>query len=237
MFFKTDLDEDKSPALSKAQIPGHLGSLWNPTFLLYPELWMERKMLHFLNQNLVKWGFSCSVKVLALFQVSAFPKLNSPGVIQVGGYLSSPRFQQHLSSWDLEWKGTKLWNKYQRSCPDPGLFAVKAHPEIFVDVQHGGDKGSNWLALRDPFCSIGFCLISKGILLGNVISLSFGGLNAIPGGAGLKGMSARGLENRARIKKWVNNERKLGEPLSPIKGKRQMKSDTLYANKSCQKCW
>lgn len=215
-------------------------------------------MLNFLKQNLVKWGFTCSVKVHALFQMSAFSKLNSlsfraifhhPLSTQWGqtrcphdavestcsllkgkglgepwwkliSYLSAfylfaswpsakkwklkplssysialkrhqwalqgtrdvsetkvegltmffisvlpfgilwaegffplrgqewpscsqaaaapsletqflPRLQQHLSSWDLEWKGTKLWNKYQRSCPDRSLFAIKAHPEMF----------------------------------------------------------------------------------------------------------
>lgn len=79
-----------------------------------------------------------------------------------------------------------------------------------MNIQRGGDEGSNCWAPRDLFCSIGFCLIAKGILLGNVISLSLGNLNAILGGAGLKGMSPRGLENCARIKKWGNNGRKSG---------------------------
>lgn len=64
------------------------------------------------------------------------------------------------------------------------------------------------MAPRDPFCSIGYCLRAKGILLGNVISLSLEDLSAILGGAGLKGMSPRSLEKYARIKKWGNNGRK-----------------------------
>lgn len=105
-----------------------------------------------------------------------------------------------------------------------------------VSVQHDGEEGSNWLAPRDPFCSIGFCLVPKGVLE-NATSFSSGDLNAILGSAGLKGMSARGLEKRARIKKWGNNGRKSGRTTpSKQKKKGQMKSDTLYANKSCQKC-
>lgn len=49
-------------------------------------------MLNFLKQSLVKWGFSCSVKVRALFEMSAFSELNSLGLFQVWGYLSLPSF-------------------------------------------------------------------------------------------------------------------------------------------------
>lgn len=84
------------------------------------------------------------------------------------------------------------------------------------------------MAPRDPFCSTGFCLIAKGILLGNVISLSLGDLNAIAGGAGLKRMSPSGLENWARIKKRGNNGRKSGRTTPSNQKERGRWNQTHY---------